>query len=64
MVKPLSSNPLNVSVEEAASALGIGRTLVFALIKNGTLRSFKLGKRRLIPVSELTGLIARLSQAA
>jgi len=38
-----------LTVEEAASQLGIGRTVCFGLIGNGTLRSLKVGRRRLVP---------------
>ena len=44
---------LAYSVEEAAESLGIGRTAVFGLVRSGVIRSFKLGKRRLISDSAL-----------
>jgi len=50
------------SVEEAAHALGIGRSLVFALLKDGKLKSIKIGKRRLIPVVELQAFLDRQSR--
>jgi excisionase family DNA binding protein len=51
-------------VEEAAHALGIGRALVYDLIRAGRLRSFKVGSRRLIPVTAIDDLIADLSKEA
>jgi excisionase family DNA binding protein len=51
-------------VEEAAQALGIGRALVYDLIRSGRLRSFKVGSRRLIPVSAIDEAITLLSQEA
>lgn len=37
------------SVEEAASALGIGRSLAFELARRGELPTVRLGRRRVIP---------------
>ena len=47
------SEPLLLSVEEAHRKLGIGRTMFFAELHAGHIRSIKLGSRRLIPVSAL-----------
>jgi len=49
-----------LSVEEAACALGIGRTYVFQLIKEGSLETLKLGRRRLVPVKAIDALLARM----
>jgi len=38
-----------LSVEQAAEALGIGRTTAYALIKSGELDSVRIGRRRLVP---------------
>jgi len=51
---------LALSVEEAAAALGIGRTMVFYLLRDGKLRAIKIGKRTLIPVREIESFLARL----
>jgi excisionase family DNA binding protein len=37
--------------EEVAKALGVGRTMVFELIRTGELRSVKIGKARRIPTA-------------
>ena len=50
---------LAVSVEDAATQLGIGRSTMFELIRNGRLSSIKVGKRRLIPTSELRAFLDR-----
>lgn len=42
-----------MSVEAAAQALSIGRTLAFREIRAGRLRSVKVGRRRLVPSSAL-----------
>ena len=51
--------PLAVSVKEAASLLGVGRSTVFELIREQRLASIKVGKRRLIPTEELEAFIHR-----
>lgn len=51
-----------LSVEEAATALGIGRTYVFELIKDGTLETVKLGRRRLVPMKAVDALLARMKK--
>lgn len=48
----------SLRVEEAAVALGCGRTTIFKLIKEGQLRAVKLGSRTVIPRSEVDRLLA------
>ena len=51
-----------LSVDEAAAALGIGRSLTYELMARGDLRSVKAGRRRLVPssaIAELTRESAR-----
>ncbi len=56
--------PLANTINDSCRRLGIGRTLMYDLIKQGKLRSIKLGTRTLIPESELQRLIAeQLTQA-
>lgn len=55
---------LAVRVEEAAEMLGLGRSTVFQLLKNGGLVSIKVGKRRLIPIQEINSFIGRLAKNA
>ena len=47
-----------LGVDEAAAALGIKRTLVFAELARGRLRSVKVGRRRLVPSSSIADYIA------
>lgn len=42
-----------LDVGEAAAAMSIGRSLVYAEIAAGRLRSVKVGRRRLIPASAI-----------
>jgi excisionase family DNA binding protein len=56
--------PRVLRVEEAARALGIGRSLVYDLIRSGRLRSFKVGSRRLIPAAAIDEAITMLTKEA
>ena len=51
--------PLAYCIEDAAVALGVGRTLVYRLISEGLITRVKAGKRSLIPVAELDAFLAR-----
>lgn len=42
-----------LSVDQAARALGIGRTVLYSEIGAGRVRSVKLGRRRLVPSSAI-----------
>ncbi len=52
-------DPIAVSVKDAAKALGIGRTSIYALIRDGRLEVIKLGRRTLIKVASIRRLIDR-----
>jgi excisionase family DNA binding protein len=52
---------LLISVDEAASILGIGRTLTFELILQGRVSSVKIGRRRLVLRQELDEFVRELS---
>jgi excisionase family DNA binding protein len=58
-VRPLSS--LLLSIDDAAIALGIGRTQTYELVMSGKIASVKIGRRRLIVRSELESFVQRLS---
>lgn len=53
-VEPLAHSP-----DRAAQRLGISLRAVYAHISTGELRSFKDGKRRLIPDTELHSFVQR-----
>lgn len=51
---------LAISIEEAAQALGIGRTLVFRLIRDGELKVTKIHNRSVVQVEEIRAYLAQL----
>lgn len=50
--------PITVSVKEAQSITGLGKTKLYELIENGTIRSKTVGRRRLVHVDSLRELVA------
>ncbi len=46
-----------LSIQDTASALGLGRTSIYALIKKGRLETVKLGSRTLVKTSSILALI-------
>ena len=55
---------LTYSVTEAAEVLGIGCTLAKELVRTGELRSFKIGRRRLVALVDLELFVERCREAA
>jgi excisionase family DNA binding protein len=51
-------------VEDAAQRLGIGRTLMFALVKRGEVESVTIGRLRRIPIDALDNYVNALRTAA
>jgi excisionase family DNA binding protein len=41
-------HPLTYTVEQAAVALGIGRGLAYEMVRQGSLPSLRLGRRRIV----------------
>ncbi|HXL95544.1 MAG TPA: helix-turn-helix domain-containing protein [Streptosporangiaceae bacterium] len=52
------------TVEQVAKVLHIGRDKVYYLLRNGQLRSIKIGKLRRITEQQLTEFIESLDNAA
>lgn len=50
--------PLVTSVTQAATTLGLGRTSIYALIREGRLEAVKIGRRTLVKVDSIRRLIA------
>lgn len=55
--------PVLLTPEQAAQALGIGRTGVYALLRDGQLPSVRLGRSRRVPVSCLITFVEALQLA-
>lgn len=55
------TSKLLLTVEEAAEQLGIGRTLAYALVKDGEIESVRIGRLRRIPVAALGRYLDRLT---
>lgn len=51
-----------LSVLEAASRLGIGRSALYGEIAAGRIRTVHVGRRRLVPTSAITAYLDQLSQ--
>lgn len=49
-----------LTVEEAADRLGIGRTMVYALVRSGDIESIAIGRLRRIPIDALEKFVERL----
>lgn len=47
-----------LSIDEAAAALGLGRSRLYAEIASGRLRSLRVGRRRLVPAAAVAAFIA------
>jgi excisionase family DNA binding protein len=53
-----------VCPEDAARALGIGRTKVYELMRSGALRSVRLDGLRRVPVAALAEFVKQLEREA
>ena len=51
---------LLLTVEQAASTLNLGRTVIYQLLMKGEIESLKVGRSRRIPASALNDYVARL----
>jgi excisionase family DNA binding protein len=56
------ATPLVLTIEQAAKRLGIGRTLMYALVTSGEIESVTIGRLRRIPAECITEYVNRLRQ--
>jgi excisionase family DNA binding protein len=61
--EPVSSDPLLLTPEEAATVLRLGRTTVYALMKAGELRAVHIGRSCRLSRSELERYVRGLEAA-
>ncbi len=57
MLDAKSQAKLAYSIPEAAAAVSIGRSKIYALIAEGRLETRKIGKRTVIPATSLAKLL-------
>jgi excisionase family DNA binding protein len=55
-----ADNRIVLTIEEAAQRLGIGRTSMYALIKNGDIRTVTIGRLRRVPIHCLNEYVSNL----
>lgn len=49
---------LAISINDTAKVLGLGRTSIYAMIADGRLEAFKLGRRTLVKAESIRRLVA------
>ena len=52
--------PLVLTVEEAADRLGVGRTVMYALVSSGAVESVRIGRLRRVPTDALVAFLDAL----
>jgi excisionase family DNA binding protein len=53
--------PRLLAIKQAIHELGIGRTAIYELIKNGKLRTVMIGRRRLVPAEAIEEFVTGLT---
>lgn len=59
---PTPPGPLLLSVDQAAESLGVGMTLMRALVSSGEIESVKIGRLRRVPADALSTYVAQLRE--
>lgn len=60
----MDDNPITLNPEDAAKLVGVSRSTLFNLLREGKLRSFKIGRRRLVSRHELERFVKEQERAA
>lgn len=50
--------PIALSINDTAKLLSLGRTSIYAMIADGRLEAFRLGRRRLVRMESIKRLVA------
>ncbi len=58
-VESTEKKRLTLDVVEAAQLLGLGRNTTYTLVRSGRLRSVRIGRRLVIPRSEVDAFLER-----
>ena len=53
----MAEERLTMTVEEAAQALGVSRSLAYDAVRTGQIPSIKIGRRVLVPRSQLADML-------
>lgn len=56
----VNTNPILITVDEAAAMLSIGRTIAWELVRKRKIKSVKIGRTRRVPVIAIQEYIDRL----
>ena len=59
----MTANPMAHSVEAAADRAGVGRTTIYAAIRDGALVARKCGRRTIVLTSDLQAWLSKLPHA-
>lgn len=62
LLKPNGETTVLLTITEASAALRISRWKLYDLIRNGTLETTKIGRRRFVPRDALAKLIDELRE--
>lgn len=57
-IQPSTLEPVSVSVAQAASLLGLSKSMIWVLIGDGRLECVHIGRRALVPYASVKALIS------
>ena len=60
----VTSEPILLSVDDAARLAGVGRSILYERLLAGDISSVKIGRRRLVPRAALDAYVERLMAEA